>query len=530
MTSETRTTFLSYAAVAAVALALGAGATYWTLCSRWDRPTDATAIATAGGQAGRAAPPPLQAETPSGPPPSDQAVFIASARQQLIGVRTSEVSARLLQRTIRTVGVLAYDETRVAEIHTKVAGWVESVGVDFVGKTVRKGEPLFRVYSPDLVATQNEYLLALKAQAELGESRSAETRQGAASLLAAARERLRLWDVTDAQVAELERSREPRRTLTLYSPFDGTVLERRVFPGQYVTPEMSTLRVVDLSTIWVLGQIFEYEQALVKVGQSAEVLLSYGRSDRALAGRVTFIYPDVDPMTRRIKVRIELANPGLEFKPESYVTVLLRAGAGSQLAVPREAVLDDGSRRYAIRALPGGYFEPRTIEVGDPVDDYYPVLSGLARGDRVVTSAQFLIDSETNLQAALQGMTAAPVSGSRAGVDPPAASEAAPASLSITFRSEPDPPRVGANLFEVVVRDAEGRPVTDATVAVTFFMPAMPAMGMPAMRSQTGLAGAGNGVYRATGQVTAAGRWDVTVTVSRAGRPIGSRRLAVVVQ
>ncbi len=528
---------LSYTAVAVLALAIGAAAMfavlrYWP--GRQASPAAAGAAAASGGSASRGA------EMPAGEPPSDTAVFISPARQQLIGVRTAEVSRRALETTIRTVGVLAYDETRVVEIHPKIAGWVESVSVDFVGKDVRRGQPLFTIYSPDLVATQKEYLLALKAQAQLGASRVPETRAGATSLLAATRERLRLWDVNDAQIAELERTGEPRKTLTLYSPFDGVVLERNAFPGQYVSPETSTFKIADLSTIWVLGQIFEYELPLVKLGQDAEIQFPYGRSGPPMTGRITFIYPEVDAMTRRVKVRIELHNPGLAFKPESYVTVLVRAAAGQQLAVPKEAVIDDGDKRYVILALADGYFEPRIINVGEPVDDFYPVLGGLEPGERVVTSAQFLIDSETNLQAAMQamagmpGMEAGAAAGDSKGAGKPSevlAAEAVPAArLTITFRSEPDPPRPFENTFAVTVTDAEGRPVTDAQVTVLLFMPAMPSMAMPAMRSNFDLPHAAGGAYRGVGDVPMAGRWDVTVTVSRAGQRIGTKRLVLVAQ
>jgi len=336
---------------------------------------------------------------------TDDAVYISPARQQLIGVRTAVVSRRPLDATLRTVGTIAYDETRVAQIHTKVTGWIDEVYVDFVGKAVRKGQPLFTIYSPELVATQNEYLLALRAQRQLGDSRFAETRDGADALVAAARDRLQLWDISEAQIDELERTGRPRRTLTLYSPFDGVVLERNAFAGQYVSPEMSTFRIADLSTVWVHAQVFEYETRGVRVGQRAEIRFPYGQSTRALKGTIAFIYPEVDPMTRRVKVRIALRNAGFELKPETYVTVVIRAGLGAQLAVPREAVLDNGDRRYAIVARGQGYFEPRAVEIGQPVDDFFPVLDGLAEGERVVTSAQFLIDSETNLQAAMQAMS-----------------------------------------------------------------------------------------------------------------------------
>ncbi|MBI4484812.1 MAG: efflux RND transporter periplasmic adaptor subunit [Acidobacteria bacterium] len=402
-----------YVAVAVASLGVGIAGT-WLAVQTGVVPMPGQALSTAP------QPAPTTGEEPNGgmagmemggaeKPAADKGgVYISPARQQLIGVRTAELQARTLDATIRTVGTLAYDETRVTEIHPKISGWVERVFVDFVGKPVRRGEPLLTIYSPDLVATQNEYLLALKAQRQLGDSAFAETRSGAESLLAATRDRLRLWDISDAQIAALEKTGQAQRTLTLYSPFDGIVLERNTFAGQYITPETSTAKIADLSTIWAIGQVFEYEARRVKLGDRAEIEFPYGQSTRRLTGRVTFIYPDINPDTRRARVRIEFRNPGLELKPESYVTVILRRTTDEQLALPKEALLDNGVKRYAILAHANGYFEPREIEVGEPVDQFYPVIKGLAAGDRVVTSAQFLIDSETNLQAALGAMASMP--------------------------------------------------------------------------------------------------------------------------
>lgn len=344
---------------------------------------------------------------PAGESPVEAAekmVYIPPARQQLIGVRTEEVVHRALDTTVRTVGVLAYDETRVAQVHTKIAGWVDRLFVDFVGKPVRRGQPLFTIYSPELVSTQREYLLARQAHARLSESRFEETRDGALGLLTASRDRLRLWDVSEAQIEELERTGTPRRTLTLHSPFTGVVLERNAFAGQYVTPEVTTFRIADLSRIWAIGQVFEYESEHVRVGQRVTVEFPYQQTTRTLTGTITFIYPDVDPMTRRLRVRAEFANPGLELKPDAFVTLVITGGETHALAIPAEAVIDTGETRYAILAHADGYFEPREIETGAPLGAYYPVVAGLEHGDRVVTSAQFLIDSETNLQAAMQSM------------------------------------------------------------------------------------------------------------------------------
>lgn len=403
----------AYAVVALIALLIGAAGMFGAL--RYvgrGRTPDAASSATS-------AQPPSAAQPESMPGMETTAtgtrehpteskgsvVYISPARQQLIGVRTAAVTHQVLDTTIRTVGNLAYDETRVTQIHTKVAGWVDKLYVDYVGKLVQRGQPLFTVYSPDLVSTQKEYLLALKARGQLGASQFEETRNGAESLVSAARDRLKLWDISDDQVAELERTGEPRKTLTLYSPFSGIVLERNAFAGQYISPEMSTFKIADLSTIWVLGHVFEYELQSLKIGQDAQIQFPYGQSTRTLNGKVTFIYPEIDPQTRRAKVRIEFKNPGLQFKPETYVTVILKTAGGHRLAIPKEAVIDTGAKTYAILAHSNGYFEPRELKVGSPVDDYYPLISGLEAGDRVVTSAQFLVDSETNLQAAMGAMS-----------------------------------------------------------------------------------------------------------------------------
>jgi RND family efflux transporter MFP subunit len=338
-------------------------------------------------------------------PANAKAVYISPARQQLIGVRTAQVTHQALETTIRTTGSIAFDETRISEIHTKIAGWVNTVSADSVGKQVRRGQPLFTVYSPDLVATQREYLLALKAANQLGSSAFEETREGAHSLLAATRERLRLWDVTDAQVDELTRTGEPRKNLTVYAPTSGVILERNAFPGQYITPEAATFKIADLSNIWVIGQVFQYELGFIKTGQAVQIEFPHGEAMTQLTGRITFIYPEIDPQTRRAKVRMEFANPGLQFKPQTFVTVLISVSGGHRLAIPKEAVIDNGDKRYAILTRPNGYFEPRPIEVAQAVNDYYPVLSGLEMGDVVVTSAQFLIDSESNLQTAMQAMS-----------------------------------------------------------------------------------------------------------------------------
>jgi RND family efflux transporter MFP subunit len=355
-----------------------------------------------------ATPPP----TPAGA--SSSAVYISPARQQLIGVRTGVAERQHLDSVVRTVGVLAYDETRVTHVHTKVAGWIDRVFVDFVGKRVQRGQPLFSVYSPDLVTAQTDYLVALRARDQLLAT-SPESRDAADALLTAARQRLQRWDVSDAEIAALQRSRQASKTVVLASPFDGVVLERNAIAGQYLTPDMSAFKVGDISTVWVLGQLFEYEALRIRPGEPVDVEFPYGQAPGTLSARVDFVYPDIDPQTRRVRFRASLPNPDGRLKPDTYVTLVLHGEPMDRLVVPALAIIDTGARTYALLALPDGYFDPRDVEVGPQRGDYYPVVSGLSEGDRVVTSAQFLIDSETNLMAAMQNMAA-----SMPGMDMPA--------------------------------------------------------------------------------------------------------------
>lgn len=336
--------------------------------------------------------------------PAGGGVLISPARQQLIGVRTTEAVHQALNRTVRTVGTLTFDETRQAHIHTKIEGWAEVVSTDFVGKAVKRGQALFSIYSPKLVATQKEFLLALRAQREFAGSEFEETRASGERLVGAARERLRLWDMSNAQIEQLERTGELQRTMTIYSPIAGVVTARNIYPGQYVTPDTEAFTITDLAAVWAVGEVFEYELAALKVGQQVHVEFPYGQAAAPLAGRVAFIYPDVDPQTRRGRIRVEFPNPGQAFKPGTFITMTIAVPADSALVVPREAVIDTGNRQYVILAKGGGYFEPREVTVSAPAGDVYPVTAGLNHGDVVVTSAQFLIDSETNLQAAMKAM------------------------------------------------------------------------------------------------------------------------------
>jgi Cu(I)/Ag(I) efflux system membrane fusion protein len=331
-------------------------------------------------------------------------VMLTPEKQQLIGVRTTEVRRRRLDRTLRTSGRIEADETKIARIHVKIAGWVEKVYVDYEGKLVKKGQPLFTVYSPELVSTQQEYLIARRGETYLSESPYREAAEGAKTLLRASRDRLRLWDISDDQIQKLDETGQVSRTMTLYSPIDGFVMHRNLYEQTHITPEMQLYEIADLSTIWVYADIYEYEIPYVHLGQAATMKLSYF-PERTYVGHISYVYPTVDPKTRTAKVRLEFPNPNFDLKPDMYADVQLKIDYGVQTLVPGEAVLDSGVRQMVFVAKPGGYFEPRQVKVGPRLDDQYVILSGLKSGETIVSSGNFLIDSESRLSSATGGMS-----------------------------------------------------------------------------------------------------------------------------
>jgi Cu(I)/Ag(I) efflux system membrane fusion protein len=330
-------------------------------------------------------------------------VQISPERQQLIGVRFGTVEKRTLQKVIRTVGRIDYDEKRIGIVSPKIGGWIEELYVDFTGRFVRKGEPLLTIYSPELVSTQEEYLLALKAKQDWSKSPFAEVTEGGNLLAESARRRLKLWDISDAQIKALEESREPKKTLTLYSPFTGYVIEKMVNQGRFVDAGAALFKIADLSVVWLIADIYEYELPAIRLGQSATIQMAYYPGE-TFTGKAIYIYPYLDPQTRTAKVRYEFANPHGKLKPEMFTNVEITVRLGDKLAVPESAVIDTGVRRVVIVDRGSGYFEPREVRLGAKAGEVFEVLDGLKAGERVVTSANFLIDSESKLKEAVGGM------------------------------------------------------------------------------------------------------------------------------
>ena len=330
---------------------------------------------------------------------------ITPEKQQLIGVQYGTVEYQRISKSLRAVGKVAYDETKLTRINPKIEGWIETVYVDFTGKLVQKGQPLLSIYSPDLVQTQQEYLLAIKGRRQIGESPFSEAVNFSESLVQSARRRLELWDVSEKQIQELEQRGTASRTMIMYAPASGFVMTRNAFPRQREMPETELYTLADLSTVWIIADVYEFEAADVKLGQPATVTLS-SFPEREFTGKITYIFPQVDNATRTLKVRIELANKGFALKADMFADVVLQINYGNKLVVPQEAVMDSGSEQLVYVSLDDGYFEPRKIQIGAKVDDKYVVLGGLQAGERIVTSGNFLIDSESKLKSASSGMGA----------------------------------------------------------------------------------------------------------------------------
>lgn len=343
----------------------------------------------------------VQAESPEqGAEEMPPTIEIPPEKRQLIGVRTAQVTRESLVRTIRTVGRIEYDERRLATVNTKFGGWIEKLHVDYTGRFVRKGELMAEVYSPELLATQQEFLNLLRwseARKREGGPWAESLGRDAEAILQAARERLRLWDMTAGQIQELERTGKPLRTIKILSPVSGYVLQKMAVLGMRVMPGEKLFDLADLSTVWILAEVYEYELPFVRVGMPARVSLSY-LPETEFSSKIDYIYPTLSPETRTAKVRLSLPNPKGSLKPQMFSNVELKVDLGPRLLVPSEAVIDTGTRQIVYVDRGEGLFEPREVKLGIRTQEMAEVLAGLRQGERVAASAAFLIDSEAQLK------------------------------------------------------------------------------------------------------------------------------------
>jgi Cu(I)/Ag(I) efflux system membrane fusion protein/cobalt-zinc-cadmium efflux system membrane fusion protein len=412
--------------------------------------------------------PPASAETALVP------VQISAQRLQSIGVKIGKVERKLMEDEIRTTGIVAIDETKLAYIQVRFSGFIEKVFVDATYQHIHKGQPLFTIYSPDLVATEREYLVAKQNQQQVAQSTVPGVASSAASLLEATSERLKQWGVPQQEIARLESTGQVQQELEFDSPVSGYITERNALPSVAVQPEMRLFTVADLSSVWVQAQVFQNDLGRITVGDPATLTVN-SFPGRTFRGRVDFIYPQLDADTRTAKVRIISSNSDLQLKPGMFVNVSLKVPMGRQLVIPASGVLQSGTRQIAFVERSDGYLDPRDLELAPRVGDDFIVMKGLKAGEQIVTSANFLIDSESQLQAA-RGSFVPPPPGAGAA----SAINAPQANADLT--SEPNPPNKGNNVFRIRLTDSSGSPISGAEVSLTFFMPAMPAMGMAAMR------------------------------------------------
>jgi Cu(I)/Ag(I) efflux system membrane fusion protein/cobalt-zinc-cadmium efflux system membrane fusion protein len=448
-------------------------------------------------------------------------VQLTPDRMQSIGVKTGTVEYKQVSDDIQATGAVDIDEQSVAYVQVRFAGYIRKVFANATYQYVRKGEPLFTVYSPELVATQQEYLLARQNQKALGASSVDGVAAGANSLTIAAERRLQQWDIPQSELAKLMESGRPISDIAINSPVSGYITERNALPNMYVEPSTRLYTIADLSRVWVNAQVFQDDIGRLKSGDVTNVTVD-AYPGQTFRGRILQILPQVDMTTRTVRVRLALQNPGLKLKPGMFVDVKLKSSLGRQLTVPASAVMQSGAGQMVFLDRGNGTFEPQQVEVGSRVGDDFIVVSGLKAHQRIVTSANFLIDSESQLQSAAGSFAPPPPGSGGAGATTQQSAQA-----NIDFTTDPSPPHKGNNTFRVRLTNASGAPVTGAQVNVTFYMAAMPAMGMAAMNTNATLTEKGNGLYEGQGSLASGGTWQVIITAQQGGKTLATKQLHV---
>jgi RND family efflux transporter MFP subunit len=449
-------------------------------------------------------------------------VQLTPERMQSIGLQTGTVEYKQLNDDIRATGTVDIDERLLSYVQVRFPGYIRKVFANATYQYVRKGEPLFTIYSPDLVATQQEYLLARQNQKALSASTVDGVASGAESLSAAAEQRLEQWEVPQSEIAKLRDTGKAITDLTINSPVEGYITERNALPNMYAEPSTKLYTVADLSRVWVYAQVFQDDIGRLRPGDTAQITVdSY--PGRTFSGQIEEILPQVDMATRTVRVRLVMANSGLKLKPGMFVNVDLKTSLGRQLVVPASAVFQSGTRQLVFLNYGNGSLEPKEITVGPRVGNDFVVLKGLNAHQPIVTSAGFLIDSESQLQAAAGSFVPPPP-----GAGTNASQTNAPAAqANIDFTTDPNPPQKGSNVLRVKLTSADGASTTGAEVTVSLYMAGMPAMGMAAMNTTTKLVDKGNGMYEGSGLLGSGGTWQVTISAQKNGQVIAAKQLRV---
>jgi len=443
-------------------------------------------------------------------------------RMQSIGVVLGKVESKPVDTELRFYGNVQVDERRQAYVQTRFAGWIRKVFADATGNFIGKGQPLFTIYSPDLVSTEHEYLLAKKNAEALQQSKVSGVASGASSLLSAAKERLLQWEVSPAEIEKLDQGGQAITDLTVNSPVSGYITQKNALPNMYVQPETMLYTIADLSDVWVLAQVFQSDAGRIKPGDSAEVTVD-AYPGRVFNGRVDYILPQLDVNTRTLPVRLVFSNPGLKLRPGMYVNVGAKLPMGRQLVVPASAAFHSGTKNLLFVYSGEGNIEPREVELGPQVGAELVITKGIKAQEQIVTSANFLIDSEAQLQAAAGAFIPPPPgAGQAASMNAPAQQQA-----NVELSTDPNPPHKGSNTVRVKLTGRDGKPITGANVTVTFFMAAMPAMGMAAMKTAINASEKGGGMYEGKGDLGSGGTWQVTIRAQQNGQTIASKQLTL---
>jgi len=437
------------------------------------------------------------------------------------GVEVADVRTATLNTDIAAFGRVDQPEAQLAALSTRISGRVDKLFVQYTGERVQRGQAIAEVYSPEVATAIAEYRLAEENRSRLHDSDDSYARQQADALVQASQRKLELWGIAGKQTSAPETGGVPH--VTIYAYASGTVVDREVTQGQYVNAGDTLFTVADLSQVWIKADVYEEQLPQIHPGQQVD-LTAESLPNRTLHGRVDFIEPAANQQTRTVPVHVHVANPGMRLLPGMFVSATFLSGAAQpSIVVPRSAVLDTGTRKLVYLARPNGVFEAREVEVGAAVDDIFPVLRGLALGDKVVLSGNFLIDSQAHLSSGMSSL----FGGSKefaAGQQAPASSSTSQNAARLDFHLDSDQLKASSdNSFHVNLTDANGKPIPDAQITVTFIMPAMPAMSMPEMKASFPLAWVeGQQIYAGKGQPPTAGSWTVQVEARKSGNVIAS--------
>ena len=451
--------------------------------------------------------------------PKRAPVELSPERRQLIGLQLATVEEKDFVGRISTTGLVEPDEQLEGYVQTRFAGWIRQVFVNQTYQFVKKGQPLFTIYSPDLVSTENEYLIALHSERSLENSSVEGVAKGAHSLISGALDRLKQFGVPPREIARLQREGTTRDAIEIDSPMTGYVVERNALPNMYAQPDTKLYAITTLSNIWIYAAVFQNQIGQIKVGDPVAVTVD-AYPGKTFEGRVDFIWEALDPMTRTAKVRCSFANTEGLLKIGMYVGVAVTPRLGRGLVIPDTGVLRTGEHNIVFIDRGDGYLTPTEVELGPHLAHSFAVMKGLRAGERIVSSANFLIDSESQLQAASGSFVPPPPGVSATGTQP---QKAAPSSR-IDMVIEPNPPARGQNKLRLTLKDAAGKPVSGAQIKVTFYMAAMASMGMAAMHAEATATDQGNGSYAANINLQSGGNWKATIVVTKGGQTLVTKQ------